>query len=140
VKSPQRSVSCKIERQVSFYDLDPGQMVWHGNYFNYFEDARRALFASRGIDLVEYSRKRSCFFPVIKTSTRHLYPLRYGDIFICQAKLLDARTIIITDFEIRIKGQKRICVQGRTEQVAVKGPDLEMLLFIPEEIRKAVGF
>lgn len=120
--------------------MDPGQIVWHGNYFNYFEDARRALFASRGVDLVEFALKNNCFFPTTKTSTKHFHALRYGDIFISQATLVDARTMIIVDFEIRLKGKGTLCTQGRTEQVAVKGPEMEILLFIPEEIRKAVGF
>lgn len=140
MKKTQRPLRCKIERQVAFYDMDPGQIVWHGNYFNYFEDARRALFAGRGVDLIEFGLKNNFFFPIIKTSTKHLHPLRYGDIFICQATLVDARTIIIVDFEIRLKGKGTLCMQGRTEQVAVKSPEMEILLFIPEEIRKAVGF
>lgn len=31
--------SCEIIHRVPFYDLDPMQIVWHGNYFNYFENA-----------------------------------------------------------------------------------------------------
>ena len=136
----KRPLSCKIERQVAFYDLDPLQIVWHGNYFNYFEDARRALFAQRGIDFNEFARRTGYSFPIIKTSTRHVCPLRYEDVFICKATLAEARTTLVVDFEIRLKGNGTLCTVGRTEQVAVKAPEMEMMLFIPEEIRSAVGY
>ena len=35
------SVSTEIE--VPFYDIDPMDIVWHGNYIKYFEVARCAL-------------------------------------------------------------------------------------------------
>ena len=65
-------------------------------------------------------------------------PLRYGDMFVCLATLAEARTRIVVDFEISVKNQGRICVKGRTEQVAVKMPEMELQIFIPEEIRTAL--
>jgi len=44
------------------------------------------------------------------------------------------------DFEIRKVDGPQICTRGRTEQVAVKTPEMEMLFSVPEEIRKALGF
>jgi acyl-CoA thioester hydrolase len=132
--------NCETEGRVTFYDLDPLQIVWHGNYFNYFEDARQSLFAQRGIDLYEFARRTGCYFPIIRTASKHTHPLRYADVFICKATLVEARTRIIVDFEIRIKDSGKICTRGRTEQVTVKAPGMEMLLFVPEEIRAVLVF
>jgi len=131
-------LSCEIEGRVAFYEVDPLQIVWHGNYFNYFELARQTLLSRRDIDLYEYGQRRQFSFPIIRTATTHYSPLRYGDIFICRATLAEARTKIVVDFEISIKNQDRICVKGRTEQVAVKMPEMELQIFIPEEIRTAL--
>lgn len=133
-------LTCEIVHKVPFYDLDPMQIVWHGNYFQYFEDARVALFASRGIDLYEFYLRTKHIFPIVRTSTKHVHPLKYGDEFVCKATLIDGRMKIIIDFEIRLTGNQRLCARGRTEQVAVKAPQMEMLFSIPEEIRKALGF
>ena len=35
--------SFEVTIRVPFFDLDPMQIVWHGNYLNYFEIARAAL-------------------------------------------------------------------------------------------------
>jgi acyl-CoA thioester hydrolase len=132
--------SFEIRKRVPFYDLDPMQIVWHGNYLNYFEDARREMLDHRGVDLYQYYERTNTIFPIIRTATKHIYPLRYGDEFICKATIVDARFKIVVDFEIRLAADEKICARGRTEQVAVLTPSMEILLRIPEEIRAALGF
>ena len=132
--------SATVRFQIPFCDVDPMQIVWHGNYFLYFEDARVALLAQRGIDLYKFYLKTQYLFPIIKTSTKHIYPLRNGDEFICKATVVEGRTKIVVDFEIRLKSDRRICTRGRTEQVTVKAPEMEIIFTIPDEIRQALGF
>jgi acyl-CoA thioester hydrolase len=43
------------------------------------------------------------------------------------------------DFEIRLAEDGKICARGKTEQVAVQTPEMEILLRIPDEIRTALG-
>ena len=131
--------SFEIRKKVPFYDLDPMQIVWHGNYLNYFEDARRALLDHMGVDLYQYYERTGIVFPIIRTATKHIYPLRYGDEFICKATLVDSRFKIVVDFEIRLAADDKVCARGRTEQVAVQAPQMEILLRVPEEIRAAMG-
>jgi acyl-CoA thioester hydrolase len=131
--------SVEISRTVPFYDLDPMQIVWHGNYFNYFEDARWSLMNHVGIDLYDYYEKTKIIFPIIRTATKHIYPLRYRDAFTCKATIADARFKIVVDFEIKLDHDGKICTRGRTEQVAVLTPQMEILLRIPDEIRLALG-
>jgi acyl-CoA thioester hydrolase len=132
--------SFELRKMVPFYDLDPMQIVWHGNYLNYFEDARRELLEHLGIDLYKYFEKTKTIFPIIRTSTKHIYPLRYRDEFICKATLVDARFKLVVDFEIRLAADDKICARGKTEQVAVLTPTMEIMLRIPDEIRIALGF
>ena len=132
--------SFEIRKKVPFYDLDPMQIVWHGNYLNYFEDARRAMLDHMGVDLYQYYERTGIVFPIIRTATKHIYPLRYGDEFVCKATLVDSRFKIVVDFEIRLAADDKVCARGRTEQVAVQAPAMEILLRVPEEIRAALGF
>jgi len=130
----------ETRHRVAFYDLDPIRVVWHGNYLNYFEDARTALFNANGIDLYDFYLREGIVFPIIKTSTKHVLPLRYHDEFICRAIMVDARMKIVVDFEVRKADDGRLCTRGRTEQVCVKAETMEILYSIPGEIRKAFGF
>jgi acyl-CoA thioester hydrolase len=135
----QDKKSVEIRRSVPFYDLDPMQIVWHGNYFNYFEDARWSLLDRFGIDLYAYYEKTKIIFPIVRTATKHIFPLRHRDEFICKATLADSRFKIVVDFEIRLAEDGKICARGKTEQVAVQTPEMEILLRIPDEIRTALG-
>jgi acyl-CoA thioester hydrolase len=132
--------SCEVTLTVPFHDLDPMQVVWHGNYMKYFEIARTALFDKFGIELYTYFKQSNYLFPIIKTYTKHIISLKHRDEFICKATLVDARYKIVIDFEIRLAENGKICTKGRSEQVAVKFPDMDMMLKIPHDIQKALGF
>jgi len=126
--------------KVAFYELDPVQIVWHGNYLNYFEVARTALFNENGVELYDFYVRQGIVFPIIRTTTKHILPLRYHDEFICRATAVDARTKIVVDFEMRKAADGAICTRGRTEQVAVKADTMEIIFAVPAEIRQALGF
>ncbi len=125
---------------VPFHHLDPLNMVWHGNYLKYFDIARTALFDKLGIDLHGFYLKTKCIFPLTRTSTKHINSLVNRDEFICKATVVEATYKIVIDFEIRLAANGKICTRGRSEQVAVKTPEMEMLLHIPDEIRIPLGF
>ncbi len=127
--------SVELEMTVPFYDLDPMQIVWHGNYLKYMDNARAALFDSLNVDLFGLFEKTSYIYPIIKTSVKHVFPLRHKDDIVCKATLVEAKYKIIVDFEIRLKSDSKICARGRSEQVAVKVPEMEMLMMIPDEVR-----
>ena len=106
----------------------------------YFEIARTALFDKFNIELYSYFKKSNYLFPIIKTRTKHIISLKNRDKFICKATLVEAKYKIIIDFEIRLAENGKICTKGRSEQVAVRSPDMEMMLNIPDEIKKALEF
>ena len=133
MESDKKSFEVKIS--VPFYDLDPMQIVWHGNYLNYFELARAGLFQRYGVDLYNYYDRTRIIFPIIRTQTKHILPLRHRDEIICKATLVDANIKLIVDFEIRKAGENVVCARGRTEQVAVQMPQGETLYSIPADIR-----
>ena len=131
---------CEVKLTVPFYDLDPLHMVWHGNYLKYFDVARTELFTSSGLDLYYYFKRTNYLFPITKTSTKHIVSLGYRDEFTCKATCIEAQYKIVIDFKIRLVRNNQICAKGRSEQVAVKYPEKEIMFEIPTDIRKALGF
>ena len=139
----KKQISHEVKLSVPFHDLDPMHIVWHGNYLKYFDIARFGLFSSAGIDLYEFYKKTNYLFPLTKTSSKHIIPLKYIDAFTCKATVIEAQIKIVIDFEIRRPGRSgsdEVCTKGRGEQVAVKYPEMEIMFEIPGEIRKALGF
>jgi acyl-CoA thioester hydrolase len=132
------SVDFDMHMKVAFHDLDPLQVVWHGNYLKYFDVARFGLFASRGIDLYAYMIEKNIAFPVTRSSLKHISPLRAFDEFICRATVTEAQYKIGMSFEIRKTDGGILCARGTSEQLAVRYPTMEMELAIPEDIRQAL--
>jgi acyl-CoA thioester hydrolase len=134
------SASYEIQMKVAFHDVDPLQVVWHGNYLKYFDVARFGLFAARGIDLYAYMLEKKFAFPVTRTALKHIAPLRAFDGFVCLARVTEAQYKIGMAFEIRKLENDMLCTRGTSEQLAVRYPEMEMEFAIPDDIRLALGF
>ena len=133
-----QNVSSSVKLKVPFYDVDLMQIVWNGNYLKYFEVARQALFRECGVDLHRFMEEKRYAFPVIRSTIKHISPLRLDDEFICKATLREARVKIVIDFEIRLIGNGHLCARGRSEQAALLVPEMELSFRIPEEIQRAL--
>ena len=132
------AASYEIRLKVPFHDLDPMQVVWHGNYMKYFDMARFGLFEAAGIDLYRCLAEDRCVFPITRTEVKHIAPLRPNDEFVCRAKVTEAVYKIVMRFEIRRLPSGEICARARSEQVAVRLPDMAMAFEIPASIRQAL--
>ena len=140
MKSEHNDKTCEMTFTVPFHDLDPMEVVWHGNYFKYFDVTRDALFQKLDVDLYRIYEETRYIFPIIRTSIKHVFPLRFRDEFVCRAKLEAVDHKISVDFVIRLTADSRIIAKGKSEQAAVKIPEMETLFKIPDPIRHALGF
>jgi acyl-CoA thioester hydrolase len=129
----------QVELVVPFHDLDAMQVVWHGNYLNYFDLARNALFESAGLDMYRYGRETGYLFPITKVTTKHIQPLRFKDRLICSVGLLDAHRKLVMDFEIRKAEDGKLCAKCTTEQVTVNHNNFKMEIEVPQDIRQALS-
>jgi acyl-CoA thioester hydrolase len=130
----------EVQLCVPFHDLDPLQIVWHGNYMKYFDIARFGLFKQAGVDLYQYMIRKRIAFPVTRSAIKHILPLRFEDEFICKATVVEAVYKIAIAFEIRLAENGKICARGKSEQLCVKVPEMEMQFEIPVDISQALGF
>jgi acyl-CoA thioester hydrolase len=132
-----QSVSTSVTLKVPYYDVDLMQVVWHGNYLKYFEVGRQALFRKYGVDLQRYMEDTRYVFPIVRSTIKHIWPLRFDDEFTCTVVLKEVRVRIVLNYEIKLNSNGRLCAKGWTEQVAVLLPVMEMVFQIPEAIQKA---
>ena len=77
VQAPPGLPSVEIELEVPFVDVDSQRIVWHGNYFKYFELARVQLFAK--CDLFSLIEEGAVDFVVSESYCKHYHPLRFRD-------------------------------------------------------------
>ena len=128
---PRVHRQASVEMTVPFHDLDPMQVVWHGNHLKYFEAARQKLFDDSGVDLYRVAVDSGFLFPIVKTTVKYVHPLRFRDRIEVRAQLMDAQRRIVLRFEILRLEDGQVCARATSEQVAVRMEDQSLLFSIP---------
>ena len=62
---------------VRFYDLDPMNVVWHGNYIKYLETARCDLLSKIGYDY-DRMREDGVAYPIAKMDLKFIKPCTFN--------------------------------------------------------------
>lgn len=115
--------------EIPFHDVDSAGVVWHGNYYKYFEHARSALLRSFDYDVPQMVTS-GYSWPVIESHCRHIAPLRYGNTICVTASIVDFYMRLKIAFEIRTLDDLKIA-RGHTVQVAVDNSTFQMCLESP---------
>ena len=100
---------------VSFHECDPLQIVWHGNYFKYFEEGREDFCKQHGISYLD-AKRNGFATPIVKSECEHKLPLKYGDEFEVETSFINSEAAkMIFHYKIFVS-EKLICT-GETTQV-----------------------
>jgi acyl-CoA thioester hydrolase len=124
-------IFAEAEITVEFFDLDPMQVVWHGNYINYFEVGRRALLEMIGYSYYEMG-KSGFAFPVIEISAKYLGPLKFRDRARVKAILVEYENRLRIKYEIRNVETGLLVTKGLSTQMAYNIGENESCLVCPE--------
>jgi len=111
------NIFAEEEFTVEFFDLDPLRIVWHGNYFNYFEIGRRVLLEKINFSYEEME-KSGYAFPVIEVSAKYLNSLRFGDRARVKAILMEYENRLLIRYEIRNAQTGVLTTKGFSTQMA----------------------
>jgi len=112
------NIFAEAETTIEFFDLDPMQIVWHGNYFNYFEIARRVLLEKIGYGYNEMA-KTGFMFPIIEATAKYINPLKHGDKARIKAILVEYENRLKIIYEIKNAETGVLTTRGVTTQMAV---------------------
>ena len=89
----------EIELQPAFHDCDPMQVVWHGNYFKYFEVARCALLRRFDYDYPQMSAS-GYLFPIVDARVKYIRPLLFAQPLKVRARIVEWENRLKFDYEI----------------------------------------
>ena len=124
------NIWAEAETTVEFYDCDPMRIVWHGNYFNYFEIGRRALLSKIGYNYFDME-KTGFFFPLIEASAKYLKSLQFTDKIRIKAILVEYENCLRIKYEIRNIQTGLLTTKGITTQMAYDMKAKESCIVIP---------
>lgn len=136
-KAPSRW-SVDVEIQVQFYDLDPMEVVWHGNYVKYLEVARCALLDAIGYNYAEM-KASGYMWPVIDMNLRYAAPATFGQRLTVRAEIVEWENRLRIDYLVSDAATGRRLNRASTTQVAVDIASGEMCFVSPPVLFQKLG-
>lgn len=109
---------------VQFNDLDPMNIVWHGNYIKYLEQARCEMFNKIGYTYMDMYAD-GIMYPIAKMEFKFIKPSTFGDRLkiVCELKEVEPALNIKytiynaeTDEKVFKAKSMQICVDKTTMQ------------------------
>jgi acyl-CoA thioester hydrolase len=128
----------ETELQVQFYDLDPMQIVWHGNYVKYLEVARCALLDSIGYNY-EQMGASGYMWPVIDMNLRYIGSARFGQRLRLRAEIVEYEHRLKIDYLITDAETGKRLNRASSTQVAVDLATGEMCFVSPPVLFEKLG-
>jgi acyl-CoA thioester hydrolase len=106
--------------RVIYGDTDQMGVVYHANYFRYFEFSRIEFFRAHGQSYRDLERD-GVMLPVVEASASYKAPARYDDLLLIRPTLSEVRRVSLTfTYElVREEEPSRILCTGRTVHACV---------------------
>lgn len=124
-------ISATVSITPQLYDIDPMQVVWHGNYTRFFEIARCAL-----LDRIGYSYEAMAAsgyaWPIVDLRIRYARPVKLFQALEVEARLTDYENYLRIAYRCRNAKTGETLTKGQTTQVAVFLQSGETCLESPE--------
>ena len=136
-KTPSRW-RADVEIQVQFHDLDPMEVVWHGNYVKYLEVARCALLDSIAYNYAEM-KASGYMWPVIDMNLRYAAPATFGQRLAVRAEIVEWENRLRIDYLVSDAATGRRLNRATTTQVAVDIASGEMCFVSPPILFQKLG-
>ncbi|WP_127960178.1 acyl-CoA thioesterase [Serratia microhaemolytica] len=128
----------EVELTVPFHDVDMMGVVWHGNYFRYFEIAREALLNQ--FDYGYRQMKQSGYlWPVVDSQVKYRGVLRFEQRIRVRAELKEYQNRLRIDYQIFDLASGTRTTTAYTIQVAVEEKSQELCFVSPAILFQCLG-
>lgn len=127
-----------LDVRVPFYDVDSMDIVWHGHYLKYFEDARCRL-----LDALDYNyltmRDSGYGWPVVDVRLKYVQPATFDRRIRVTASLVEWEVRLKIQYRIVDLDTDKLLTKGYTVQVAVELASGEMCFAAPDILRHKIA-
>ena len=130
-----KNIITKTQIKVPFFDLDPMNVVWHGNYIKYMEIARCDLFRKLKYTYDDM-KNDGIMYPIAKMDMKYIKSAKFDEDLIVECILKELEPAIIIKYNIYSNDEK--IFTSNTMQIGVNFNTGETLYQAPEKLIKAV--
>ncbi len=104
--------------RVRYSETDQMGVVYHGNYFSWFEIGRVELMRSLGYSYRRMEVEENCLLPVVEASCRYRRPAHYDDLLTLVTLVRALRGAVVV-FSYQLFRVDTLLADGETKHVAV---------------------
>ena len=123
-------ISAEVVCKAEFYDVDLMQVVWHGNYLKFLEQARSALMDKIGYNYAEMIDSGYAW-PIVDARLKFVRPVRLGQRITVTATLVEYENRLKVTYLIRENETGALLTKASTVQLAVAATTGELVFQSP---------
>lgn len=127
--------NCTLE--VEFYDLDPMNVVWHGNYIKYLETARCDLLSKIGYTYDDMKNDNSAY-PVATMELKYIKPAVFKQKLLIETTLESVEPAMIINYLIKDKLTGEKLFKAKSMQIRVDTVTKESLYTAHENFLRKI--
>ena len=116
--------SCSINVRVRYAETDQMGVVYHANYFVWFEMGRVECLRQLGFDYKQMEIVDDCHLPVVEATCRYKAPAHYDEVLTVETRIVALRSGVIRfAYQLfRIHGDAiQLLAEAQTTHVVVNG-------------------
>lgn len=121
--------------EIPFYDLDPMNVVWHGNYVKYLEEARCDLFKSFNYTYMDM-KEEGIIYPVAKMDLKFMKSCVFGQKIKVITSLEEIEPCVIIKYLITDANTNESILKAKSMQICVNIKTGESCYSAPEKLKK----
>lgn len=130
--------TAEVSIKVPFHDVDAMNVVWHGNYFRYFEVAREALLDQFGYGY-RAMKESGYVWPVVDTRVKYRDVVIFEQHILVRARVEEFENRLKVGYQIVDAATGKRTTTGYTVQVAVNAATGEMCYVSPAILFERMG-
>jgi acyl-CoA thioester hydrolase len=123
-------ISAEVVIHPQFYDLDPMNVVWHGNYPRFLEQARCALLDKIGYNY-EQMLQSGFAWPIVDMQIKYVRPIHFAQTIVVRATLTEYENRACIDYRIIDQASGEVVTKARTVQLAIAAETGELQFVSP---------
>jgi acyl-CoA thioester hydrolase len=110
----------EVRIRVRYAETDQMGVVYHANYFVWFEVGRVELLRQLGFSYREMEKEDDCCIAVVDARCRYKAPARYDDELVVRTRLKNVRTSLVQfGYELVRESDGTLLAEGETTHVVI---------------------
>ena len=124
--------------KVEFYDLDPMNVVWHGNYVKYLEIARCDMLSRLGYTYIDM-KNDGYAYPVATMEMKYIKPCTFGQELKVVSIVEEIEPALVIKYVIFDNKTGEKMFKAKTMQIAVDINSKQTVYEAPENLKKIIA-